>query len=93
MSAVRYLHLIQFFELASFPTEQCLRSIALHDTACTEDGDTVEIDNGVEAVCDGDDCAVFEFFSDDGLHQGDESGRSTESTSMTFSVRGRHRKD
>jgi hypothetical protein len=70
MSAVRYLHLIQISELASFPTEQCLRGIALHDTACTEDGDAVEIDNGVEAVCNGDDGAVFEFFADDGLHQG-----------------------
>jgi hypothetical protein len=70
ISSVRYLHLIQFSELASFHTEQCLRGITLYDTACTEDGDAVEIDNGVEAVCDGDDGAVFEFFTDDGLHQG-----------------------
>ena len=64
------LHLIQFSELASLPTEQCLRGVAFDDTACAEDRDAVEIDDSVEAVGDGDNGAVFEFFTDDGLHQG-----------------------
>lgn len=70
MSAIRYLYLIQFSELTYFSTEQYLRGIALHDTACTENSDAVEIYNGVESVCDGNDGAVFKFFADDGLHQG-----------------------
>lgn len=51
-----------------FSVEQCVRVIEFDDPATVEHGNSVEIEDGVELVGDGDDGVGGEFFADQALH-------------------------